>query len=80
VLEQKVYIGILEETSASGKIYFKIVSLGAHKIFKSETVNSPEIPLQGAFKKPGFLGARPISDMFCYLDMPAFLQFWLSMV
>jgi len=30
-LEQKVYIGILEEASASGKIYFKIVSLGLRK-------------------------------------------------
>uniref|UniRef100_A0A8C2UBJ4 Small ribosomal subunit protein uS17 N-terminal domain-containing protein n=1 Tax=Coturnix japonica TaxID=93934 RepID=A0A8C2UBJ4_COTJA len=31
VLEQKVYIGILEEASASGKIYFKILHL--HSIY-----------------------------------------------
>lgn len=78
MLEQKVYIGILEEASASGKIYFKIVSLGAYKGFKSENVNSPETPLQGALKMPDFLGSRTLPDMFCYLDIPAFLQFWLS--
>lgn len=79
MLEQRVYIGILEEASA-GKIYFKIVSLGTWKGFKSETLNSPETPCQSAPKMSDFLGSRLLSDMFCYLDIPAFLQFGLSTV
>lgn len=71
---------MLEEASASGKIYFKIVSLGTWKGFKSETLNSPETPRQGALKMSDFLGSRPLSDMFCYLDIPSFLQFGLSTV
>lgn len=80
MLEQKVYIGILKEVSALAEIYFKIVSLRTQKIFKSEDINSPETRLKGALKMPYFHGSRPVSDIFCYPDLPSFLQFCLSTV
>lgn len=80
MLEQKVYVGILDEVSASAKIYFKIASLRTQKRFKSENINSPETRLKGALKMLYFRGSRPVSGIFCYPGIPSFLQFWLSTV